>query len=594
MTKFFKRLLPILLVCILLLSFAGCEFLNSLPGAGGGSGQTPTEPVDPDGPITPDDPEDPIDPDDPVDPDDPINPDDPVDPDDPIDPDDPVDPTPTDTFFFSDEKSAQNTAFYKDYSEEEKALYYRLWSEDTQISLEIDIEPSELLKIQEAYYDYVSTGNSTKADTYRRCNLTVIVDGVRYYYEEVGVRMRGNTSRRDFCDQDGNIYAYVHLRFDLGETFDGEEYEDGAWGADIRHEWTDDEARSARKDRTFATLEKFYYKWNKNYDNTYMREVYANRMFQAYGILAPHITVTQISMKQGGEMRSLGVGNLYETIDKHFLKRHFSKEERSGDLYKCTYTNGRADLNGMHNYGVETPTQRFNYSLKTNDDRSDPDYNHNKYLRALMDALAASPTSPTFKTNLEALVDMDYFARFEAVNYLLGNPDCIRNNSNNYYLYFLPTTGQAIFIPYDYDRCLGINMDWNPSGNGMTTAAPLSTRSPNGDVSCPLYTKTILSSGDKSYQTLYMNAISKILEGEWFTYEHFRAIYLKYAANYQAVATPDSAIVQAVRDHVRTDCLAFSEGGASDFGRTDQNISTADYMSAKRLTAQSALENFFK
>lgn len=42
----------------------------------------------------------------------------------------------------------------------------------------------------------------------------------------------------------------------------------------------------------------------------------------------------------------------------------------------------------------------------------------------------------------------------------MGNPDDSRNNSNNYYIYFNSKTNKMSFIPYDFDRCLGILKDW--------------------------------------------------------------------------------------------------------------------------------------
>ena len=88
---------------------------------------------------------------------------------------------------FGDDVTVNNDNFYKDYSQEEKALYYELWKETTTVTIKVDIEPSELVKINEALSDY-ENHNSAKADTYRRCNLTITVNGVDYYYEEVGIR----------------------------------------------------------------------------------------------------------------------------------------------------------------------------------------------------------------------------------------------------------------------------------------------------------------------------------------------------------------------------------------------------------------------
>lgn len=487
---------------------------------------------------------------------------------------------------FGDKYSINNDDFYSDFSSEEKDLYYRLWDEDVKISLYVDISPYELSKIDEAYDDY-RNGNTYKADTYRKCNLTIIVDEQEYYYEEVGIRMRGNTSRREFCDEDGYIFDFIHFRFNLTETFDGEEYESGSWAEELYHEWTDKDARKERKNRTFATMEKFYYKWNKNYDNTYIREVYANKMFSAFGILAPHITLANLNLLQNGNMENMGVGTFYETIDKEFIKRNFGEETKGGDLYKCTY---RADFTSASNYGVETPTQRFAYSLKTNNDRSDPDYKHNKDFKNFISVLQKSSHDDDFKSSLENVIDMDYFARFEAVNYLLGNPDCIRNNANNFYLYFTPE-GMGFLIPYDYDRCLGVNQDYNPSGSGMMYEEPYSIYTPNGKLTNPLYLKTILNNGMPEYKTLYTNKIKEVLNSKWFTYDHFKNIYLSYKNNYSMLAKPSNYICNKIDGRIDYNRFYFSEDGASqnEYSSTNHNISTSDYMRIKRETIENIL-----
>ncbi len=485
---------------------------------------------------------------------------------------------------FSDQATAKNADFYKNYSQDEKDLYYLLWQETTSVSVKIDISASELAKINEAY----ESNDAKKIDTYRKCNLVITVNGTDYAYDEVGIRMRGNTSRRSFCNPNGLIFDFVHFRFSLTETFDGEEYADGAWGADIANVWTNDAARTARKDRTFATMKKFYYKWNKNYDNTYVREIYANKAFRAYGILAPHITLAQISLKQQNKMESLGVAMLYETIDKQFLKRNFSAEDAVGDLYKCAYTEkGPANLTTAEGRGVEVDGQKFTYALKTNDDRTAPDYGHHKHLISLIDTLKTNKNAADFVTKLQAIVDMDYFCNFEAVNYMLGNPDCIRNNSNNYYLYFLPS-GKAYFIPYDYDRCLGINVDWNPSGDALTSQKPYSTSGAVGTVRNPLYTKTILSGGLADFKNLYKAKLQNVLDGKWFTYQNFMLTYNNYFATYQGLVAPSATIQKQCVETVRMDMLQFSTRGTDDLSSTSDNVTVQNYLQLKR---QCALDN---
>jgi len=490
---------------------------------------------------------------------------------------------------FGDDVTIANDKFYKDYSAEEKSLYYTLWEQDANICVKIDISAYELKKIDEAHSHYASTGDSTRSDTYRKCNLQITVNGTEYRFDEVGIRMRGNTSRRNFADENGEIFNLVHFRFSLNETFDGEEYQSGSWASELYHDWSSDEdGKKARDDRTFATMKKFYVKWNKNYDQTYSREIYANKMFAQCGVLCPHVTLANVQLKQKSGFENLGVFTLYETIDKQFVKRNFDKEHRGGDLYKCSYNNAPANLTTADGRGVETPAQRFVYSLKTNDDRSAADYNHHKYLIALIDALNDdSLSTEEFRQKLETVADMDYFARFEAVNYLLGNPDCFRNNANNYYLYFTPQ-GVAYFIPYDYDRCLGINMDWNPSGDGMTTARPFQTDSVTGTPVSPMYTKTILDGGIAEYKALYASKLNYVLtKTNLFTAEEFNKVFEAYRLTYSAVAMPSDEICNKCKLNKRA--LRFDLGIAGSKSSTTVNYPVSNYMQEKRATAEAEL-----
>ena len=45
---------------------------------------------------------------------------------------------------------------------------------------------------------------------------------------------------------------------------------------------------------------------------------------------------------------------------------------------------------------------------------------------------------------ISSVVDMDYFVKYEAVSYFVGDPDDARNNYNNHYVYFLPSSGNAL------------------------------------------------------------------------------------------------------------------------------------------------------
>ncbi len=483
-------------------------------------------------------------------------------------PDEQIQP-PTDNVFLQ-EFGAEND-FYDNFTAKESALYQRLWQNDTSISFQIDIEPSELYAMTYAFEHKYE--DPQLLETYRKCNLTIIVNGAHYYYEEVGIRLHGNTSKRAFCNENGIMYALVNFRFKFTETFDGEEYE----GTSIYHDWHRDTEegkalRKERKNRTFATMEKCYVKWNKSYDTSYTREVFASRILWNYGIMNPHVTWTNFAIKQNGKMENVGVGTLYETIDEQFVQRYFDSDEQGGDLYKCLYQGAPADLTKFKNYGIETPEWTPTYDLKTNNDKDEEGYSDHHRLRDFIQEInSLDAKSDDFTTKLEQIVPMNYFATLEAVNYLLGNPDCIRNNYNNYYIYFSPI-GHAMFGVYDYDWSMGNT--WDNDNVKTENIKPNSVNGALGNCQNPLYLKTFLKGGNAYYNALLKNRVQEVLNDEMFSYDYYTTLMSAFWKNYQSVIEPSNALKSTLS---QVDCNALAQFD----GTTVQN-----YINAKRETAQ--------
>ena len=137
------------------------------------------------------------------------------------------------------------------YSEDQ--LYLQLFDPKNKIEVDLDMPDSELQKLQDDYDRYREMGS--KSPIYRKANVSITItnarDTVTYRIPEVGVRMKGNTSRTDFYNAEEGIYNFIHLRLDFQETFTDETY----YGSD-RNVWSDEKKLQQRKDRTFATLEK--------------------------------------------------------------------------------------------------------------------------------------------------------------------------------------------------------------------------------------------------------------------------------------------------------------------------------------------------
>lgn len=445
---------------------------------------------------------------------------------------------------------------------DERAIYDALFDLNNKIEVDIDMTDAELQKMQDDYTKYKEMGS--KSPIYRRANVTITINGTAYYIPDVGVRMKGNTSRVNFYKEENNgIYRAIHFKLDFQETFDDVDY----YGAEALN-WASKEERDARKDRTFATLEKLEIRWNKCWDNTYLRELYAYELYRSEGVLAP--LVNQCSMDWSGI--HMGVYTINEPVDKEFLKKRLPKEAVGGDLYKCGWTWEGASLKNTNSIGIENEDncEFYCYDLKTNKKTS----NH----EAITTLIKALNNPNLTKERFEELVDVESFLSYAAVSYFLGNPDDLRNNYNNYYLYFRADNGKAVIIPYDYDRCLGVTVEYNPSGHAMTTDNPFSDMREGAQggpqpQDVPLFNLTVVKGG--WYVREYANRLNQVSENRLLKKDTFSSYFIRAKALYGNDVTPDR-------------WLKNMEGWdpAFDINRTSSasdmwNMSFGDYIDAK-------------
>ena len=546
---------------------------TSNPGGNGPSKpqdptQGPSDPTGPSGPFDPTDPSNPTDPTDPMLPSDPVGPGDPSDPTGPSDPSTPSDP------FVPGQPPADGIYDVGvdplPYSEEQ--LYQQLFDPNNKIELDLDMPASELKKLQDDYDKY--RGFGSKSPIYRMGTLTIKITTVKgttvYRINEVGARMKGNTSRTDFYNSHDGIYKYIHLKLDFQETFDDKTY----YGTSVKV-WTNDEAREDRKDRTFASLEQLEMRWNKCYDPTYLRESYAYELYRSAGVIAPLANLCSFDWSNN----HMGVYTIVEPVDKVFLEKRFQGDDADGDLYKCGWTNQPANLTSNLSIGIEDEDKGkfYVYDLKNNKKTS---------THAALKNLITRLNSPTLtKEELAKLVDLDNFINYAAVSYFLGNPDDMRNNYNNYYLYFVPSTGKCVVIPYDFDRCLGLTYEWNPTGNGVTKDDPFTDRLAASDNNGgqgqknPLYLKTVVKGG--WFVKEYSDVLKKVAANSMLQYSTFQQWFNRANRLYGADVQPSKNFHNAGNRDFRF-TLADNVGG---------NLSIQNYLTQKMNTYNRAIGN---
>lgn len=432
----------------------------------------------------------------------------------------------------------------------EKYSFEDLFSINNKIKFNIDMDKNELIQLSNDYDLYPHHSSPI----YRKCNLTISINEDSLTLKNVGIRLKGNTSRQKFVDNDGNIYALVHFKLAFDRIFD-----------DINYS-TDEETRI--DDRKVCDLKKIDLKFNRNLDASYVREYTAHHLYQEQGIKAAEFGYSNVVLNN----TNLGLYFTYECFNKQYLKRQYKKDDRKGDLYKMCYTSkGPANFTSITtgyngNTGVEDEDYNNkqgyfpSYDLKTNEDTS----THQNLINLVNVLNNASTIS-----QIEEVVDLDEFITYEAVSWILGDPDDFRNNANNTYGYFM-SNNKLILLPYDKDRTLGTMETWAPESSGMVDVRPLSNRMIGKNQNSqdnPLYNKVLLSplNNDLTYQIKYLDKIDEIFTSSTVL-SSYKETYEKLKANYSDIIKPDNNLPY----------VDFS------LDKVNNNLKIEDYISGKK------------
>jgi len=292
--------------------------------------------------------------------------------------------------------------------------------------IHILVSDSEWEKLLAAY------DRNSDTQEYVMCDVNYTKQFETFRCDSVGLRLKGNTSRRR--PQEGKKFRHCH------------------YGLNFREFTGKDEKRSIRGTYRFDL------KWFKD-DPAYVREIFCYDLFRRFGVwTAPRDSYCRLWISAGRFGSAyLGVYEQLEHVGKDYLR---TREEefggKDGNLWKCAWGSSLRWASGM---GADDNEHWYTYTLKTNVDSG---------------FVAAKAQMTDFITNLNKLqndafyqwisgvMDIDLFLRTYAVNVAVGMWDDYWNNTNNYYLYFNntdPHDYKVWFIPYDYDNTLGTTAD---------------------------------------------------------------------------------------------------------------------------------------
>ncbi|MBT3220990.1 MAG: hypothetical protein HN348_18045 [Proteobacteria bacterium] len=174
---------------------------------------------------------------------------------------------------------------------------------------------------------------------------------------------------------------------------------------------------------------------NNQGDPSQIKQCLGYDLFSRAGVPAPRCNFAVVEVNGV----SMGTYTNVESIKKRFLERHF--DDNDGNLYE-------GQLSDFRQGWVES----FQRKTKVDEgDRSDID--------ALVPALEVEDTS--LLQTIEPLIDLGGFYDFWAMEILLMHGDGYARNTNNFYIYADPTTGQFTFIPWGIDVILAPDRTWS-------------------------------------------------------------------------------------------------------------------------------------
>jgi len=362
---------------------------------------------------------------------------------------------------------------------------------------------------------------NNRNEMYRFAKCRITGNGLDLTLLGVGVRLRGNTSRKRPEDGYGNHLTSnqlnrVHFKIKLNHDFSKDESAYGAPSVDIPTN------TALKNQQLLDNVKAINLKYNKD-DQSYIREALSYDLFRSFGVDVVHSTFAKLYIKIGSESeRYIGVYLAFEDIDKTWIRKRNAGAD--GTMFKCLWQDfGPADLT----------TNDFDGSLKTGrigEEKTDPSSNavftsgfspyHPAYdlkedptgtgvndLNSLITFLNGNPT----KEQLESKIDVQAFLRALAVNVMIGMADDYWRGGNNYYLYKNPSNNKWSFLPYDYDRTFGINT-FGPE----TSTSSVIHWGDNSGTSCnPILVKRILAI--PQYMIDYKAYLTSMVDSGYYT-----------------------------------------------------------------------------
>lgn len=308
---------------------------------------------------------------------------------------------------------------------------------------DMNVVPEIVINVTESEWNNLLQAYDRDNNTieYIHCDAEFKSKGETHYFEDAGLRLRGNTSRRR---PEGNG-GEMHRRDD----------------ADWHHCHFMLNLRKYQKDdaHELHNVRKIHLKWHKD-DRAYCRELYSYDLFRRFGIwTAAYSSYCRLWIHVEGDTQPAyyGVYEMIEAIDdKYVKKRKTLFGDHQHNLWKCRW-GATLNYNDIHNASIyfdDDSGTNYTYELKSNTEN----FAAAKTQLIEFTRNLSQRTGQDFHDWIASVCDVRLLLRTYAVNVVVGMWDDYWNNCNNYYIYFNSSDKdnyKFFFIPFDYDNTLG-------------------------------------------------------------------------------------------------------------------------------------------
>ena len=237
-------------------------------------------------------------------------------------------------------------------------------------------------------------------------------------WTDVGLRFKGNSSLMNTWSS-GSLELPFKLDFD--------EFED---------------ENPAIENQRFYGFKQLSLSNNFN-DASFMRDTVASDILAEAGITSAETAFYELFVDFGDGPVSFGLYTMIEVIDDTVIERVFGGDD--GNIYEADGT--AVSLAEGTFDGISSSFQKEN-----NEDEAD--WGDIETLYTVLHSEARQTDPEAWKTELEAVFDVDTFLNWLAINTVIENWDTYGAMTHNFYLYNDPETDLLTWIPWDHNEAL--------------------------------------------------------------------------------------------------------------------------------------------